>query len=440
MKEIRVKTLKERFISGSFCSLLFKLAGAFLGLVVYGLLARMLSVDEFGMFLLVVSITTFIATVVQAGMSKTALKLIAEALAKKNHERASHVLRYTLRFILVFGAFTISLWSAGANDLVSLRMFQSPKMAELGWLTACWFVLFAVLRYFSESFCVIQDFLRSNFFSGTATSMFSVSIFGIYYLNHWELNLHMAVMVTLLSTLLAVIVAGVMLNRRIPLKGKTRLVHGAEIWPIAWPVLFANLTVFVGNQADLWILGIFVPKEELALYGAALRTILLITLAPMIINSVVQPMIVELYSQGEKRRLERLLRTTAAATFVPSVCLLIAVIFAGDYLLGFVFGQEFTGGALVLTILCSGRTVAVFSGSCGQCLMLGGYQRAMMITSLIFVLMSVTFALITVNQYGIIGVATSFAVGTVLQNLTQAMLVRYKMGVSTFASFSLIKD
>lgn len=439
MKGINAAPLKKRLLSGSIWSLLFKVLGAVLGLSVYALLARMLTTEDLGIYFLVVSVITFIATIIQAGMSKAALRLIAESLAVANHERAAHALRASLRFIILVGLSVMLLWTLGVNDLVFVDMFHSSQMAGLSWLTACWFVLFAVLRYFSEAFRGLQDFFRSNLFSGTATSAISVSLLAIYYLGHCQFDLYTAVLMTLIATFLAAMVAGVMLHRRFILIGKSRLVSTSELWPIAWPILITNLFVFVSNQADLWILGMLVSKEEVAIYGAVLRTVLLITIAPLIINSVVQPMIVELYSKGEKQRLQRLLSTTATVAFVPSVLLLIVVVLAGDELLALVFGQQYSGGALVLAILCAGRTVAVFSGSCGQCLMLGGHQKAMMSTSIMFVLMSIMLALLTVEQYGSVGVATAFAVGTVLQNLTQAILVKKRMGVSTFASLAALR-
>ena len=434
MKGINAVSLKKRLLSGSIWSLLFKVLGAVLGLSVYALLARMLTTEDFGIYFLVVSVITFMATIVQAGMSKTALRLIAESLSLANHERATHALRTSLRFIILVGLSVMLLWMIGVNDWVSVGMFHSSQMASLGWLTACWFVLLAVLRYFSEVFRGLQDFFRSSLFSGTATSAISVSLFGIYYLGHRQFDLFTAVQMTLIAVFLAAMVAGVMLHRRFALIGEARLVPVSELWPIAWPILITNLFVFVSNQADLWILGMLVSKDEVAIYGAVLRTVLLITLAPLIINSVIQPMIVELYSKGEKQKLERLLGTTAIVTFVPSIILLVAVIFEGDQFLALVFGQQYADGALVLAILCAGRTVSVFTGSCGQCLMLAGHQKVLMNTTILFASFSIISALMTVKEFGSPAVATCFATGMTLQNITHALLVRKRMGISTFAN------
>ncbi|WP_157819256.1 oligosaccharide flippase family protein [Mariprofundus aestuarium] len=432
--------LKKRFVSGAIWSVALKGAGAVLGLSVYALLARLLTVEDFGTYLLIISLITFMAIVVQAGMGKVALKLVAESLAHANPERAGHVFRATFSSIILVAMCTAVLWGLVLNDFVSLKAFHSDQMASLGWWSASWFVLLGFIQYFSDVFRGEQSFFRASLFQGTATSIITVTIFGCYYFLGKQIDLYIAVQTTLFATLIIAIIASGLLHRRFSLIGSIDLVPQSKLWPVAWPIFIASVSVFVSNQADLWILGMLASKDEVALYGAALRTVLLITIAPLIVNSVIQPMIVELYTKGEKQSLQRLLGATATATLVPSILLLIAVILAGDEMLAFVFGEQYAGGALIFTILCAGRTIAVFSGSCGQCLMLGGHQKALMLTSILFVTMSIVVALLLVEKYGSLGVAIAFSAGTALQNLTQAILVKQRMGVSTFASTAYLRE
>jgi O-antigen/teichoic acid export membrane protein len=427
--------IRKRLLSGSAWALFFKMASALFGLAVYALLARLLTQSDFGVYLLTLSVVTFVSILVQTGMSKSAVRLVAESLAVEDTERAVHSVRTTLRVVFLAGIAVGGLWLLFASDLVAIDVMDSPEMAQLGWLTAGWFILFALQKHFAEIFRGSHDIRLASLFEGPMTSFLLVLFFGISLLMRDSITLAMALQLVVLAMLVGTLVAAFLVHRRYTLFGRSARMPTADLWPIAWPILLTNLLVFVANQADLWIMGIFMPKEEVAVYGAALRTVMLIAIPLQIVNSVVQPMIVELYRKGELPRLERMLGVTAAISALPAVLVLLLIVFGGDRLLGLVFGEAYVEGATVLIILCLGRTVSVLAGSCGQCMMMGGLQRLMLVTTLINGAVSIVAALLLVEPYGSIGVASAFAVGTTLQNLWQALLVRKHMGLSTFARF-----
>jgi len=416
-------------------TLLFKLVSAILGLAASGLLARLLSKDDLGVYFLIVSIVTFMSVVVQMGLSKSALRFTAQSLAAGAPDRGNYVIRLTSMLVFLAGILLSAAWLIGLNNLVSIRLFNSIEMGKLGWLTAIWFIAFALRKHFAEIFRGAHDIRLASLFDGAASSaLFFLILLFFFLVRKNSLNLSTAVVATLTATLLSSFAAAYLLNRKFPLFGRLDKMHSSEIWPVAWPIFLANLAVYISNHADLWILGSFVDKEGVALYGAALRTVLLISFPMLIINSVIQPMIVELYTKGDSKRLEKMLGASAFISSVPSIILLLAIVVGGKKLLAIVFGPTYADASLILTILCAGRAFSVVAGSCGQCLMLGGYQKMMMNSTVLFGVFSIVLSLLTVERYGPVAVALSFAAGTVFQNLIQALQVKRYMGVSTFAN------
>ncbi|NIR58784.1 MAG: flippase, partial [Gammaproteobacteria bacterium] len=59
----------------------------------------------------------------------------------------------------------------------------------------------------------------------------------------------------------------------------------------------------------------------------------------------VPPYIAELYARGEKRRLERILRQTAALAGIPAIVVLVAFIFFGGPILGTFYPDSYAAGA-----------------------------------------------------------------------------------------------
>jgi O-antigen/teichoic acid export membrane protein len=123
-----------------------------------------------------------------------------------------------------------------------------------------------------------------------------------------------------------------------------------------------NMTLFVGLQTDFWIVGAFRPQEEVAIYGAAVKLVLMVALPLQIVSAVVPPLITELYVQGRRRELERALRATATLAGIPA-CLVLAVFMTlGGPILGTVYGGYYREGWLVLAVLSAGQLVNVGLG------------------------------------------------------------------------------
>ena len=72
-------------------------------------------------------------------------------------------------------------------------------------------------------------------------------------------------------------------------------------------------------QADLWILGIYLPKDSVAIYGAASRLCVLVGMPMLIINAFVPPMIAELNARRQELEMESVLRFTATLASVPAL-------------------------------------------------------------------------------------------------------------------------
>jgi O-antigen/teichoic acid export membrane protein len=69
---------------------------------------------------------------------------------------------------------------------------------------------------------------------------------------------------------------------------------------VAGPLLVTQLTVAALAQSDIWLLGAFRPQDEVAVYGAAARVVLLVAMPLQMTNVVVEPLIAEMYAQGRK--------------------------------------------------------------------------------------------------------------------------------------------
>jgi O-antigen/teichoic acid export membrane protein len=249
-----------------------------------------------------------------------------------------------------------------------------------------------------------------------------------------EASLATVILIAAGSSCTSLLLASWALRRKVkslPPQNTEPTVRLGEVLQVAWPLLTTNLVLFALAQAGLWIVGAFRPEEEVAIYGAAARTVLLVAVPLVIAEAVVPPLIAEMYAQGRKRELERTLRIVATLTGVPAFLLLIGLALMGGPVLGLIFGSYYVGGAAVLTLLCIGQLSGVWVGCCGHTLMMTGHQGTMMVITIASGTITIITGLWAVGHYGVLGVATTMAAGSVIQSVFMLLATRYKTGIWT---------
>ena len=177
--------------------------------------------------------------------------------------------------------------------------------------------------------------------------------------------------------------------------------------------------------------------EEVAIYGAAARTVALIAVPLLIMNSIISPIIAEMYALERPKELEKLLRRIATIAGLPAMVTLAMFVLYGDFMLKLLFGGYYQAGYIVLVILSIGQLANVWAGSCGAVLMYTGNQLSMMYITIGCGLITLAGALFLVIPYAAIGVAIAAATGIILQNLIMLIMVKKKIGVWTHVSFSI---
>jgi O-antigen/teichoic acid export membrane protein len=90
----------------------------------------------------------------------------------------------------------------------------------------------------------------------------------------------------------------------------------------------------------------------------------------------------------------------------------------------------------VLAILSFARLFAVYTGSSGTALLMTGYQRTMMVITLIAGCSAVAMELGLGWRYGMVGVACGSAAGQFLQNTLQLFMTKRKLGIWTHAELN----
>ena len=414
---------------------------ALAGLALNVLLARLLSPQDLGIFFLVFSVVSFFAVLGSLGLNTAIVRFLAENLGLNRPEGA----RATAKKILLAGtlgssAVGVAYFLFGVPVLATA--FGAPALEAVAGLTAGWILVLTLQNLFAEAFRGLHDIRLAAIFGRSAAgfgSLASAVLLVLVLAMLWALDrrvdLRTVILVAVLTGVAAAALAGWLFRgklRALPNGGSLRDAPAlGGVLRLAGPLLVADLTLFVLLQADLWILGVFLPQDEVALYGAAARLVTFVLMPLLIVNAVLPPVIAEKYAQGKTRELQQTLRVTATLAGIPAAFVLFGFVFFGEQILTVVFGGYYGGGAAILTALSLGQLVSVLTGSCGVTLAMTGHQTLMMATTVASGVLTVAAGLLAVGPFGSTGVAVASAAGLGLQNVLLWLGARYATGMRT---------
>lgn len=435
------RSIKEKLMKGGAWAFAGKVITALTGLAVNALLARLLTPEELGAYFLTFSLVTLAVITAHLGLTQAIVRFVAESMGTERPGRARLAVRWVVRLVFIGALLMACTLAFGGGSWVANNFFHSEMMSQVMGLAAVWVVLLSLQQLMAEIFRGFHDIRLATIFGGLVIGLLAMLMFlGLWLLQGFS-DLQQVILVTLVAALSSVILSSLLLWKKLcdlPLTLGDEI-RVSEILRISGPLWVTNLTLFVLVQIDLWIMGIYRSPEEVAIYGAASRTVALVTMPLLIVNAVVPPLIAEMYAQGKIKELETALRAVATLTGIPSLIVLGGFVFFGDSILTLFFGEYYQTGAIVLTILSVGQLANVWAGSCGLTLMLTGHQSIMMLITVFCGLFTAVLAWFLVSQYGGWGVAVAASSGMTIQNLLMLLFVKKKVGVWTHVNLSLVR-
>lgn len=425
-------SLKQRVIQGGFWVILGKLLTAGSTMAIHALLTRMLDPEVYGDYVSTLRIVTLCALVAQFGLPTAAVRIVAESLGTERSARARRAVSMCYRYVL-FGIAGVALFLLlGGGKTLALRVFDSPLLATMMGGISAWATLMAFQVLTSETFRGFKDLRLASLFGGVITGVVTLALLLLVWLRGGT-SLSAVVWITVLGCFVSLVGAVRYLLpkvRALPAGGELR---AGELFSISIPLWINGLLTFGLLQSDILVLKAFRPAEEVALYGPPTNLVNLVSQPLILINLVVPPFIAELYFRGERERLQRLVRTAAFVAGFPAFVVLLVFVFFGSPILGTIYGEYYSAGAVVLALLSLGKLANVWTGSCGITLTMTGHQKPMMFITIAATIATLGTSIALAPRYGPVAVAAVVGAGTVVHNVGFWLAARYYSGIWTHA-------
>lgn len=436
-KKQRMQSVRTWLLAGSAWALFGQAAVVFFMIVIIGFLTRLLTPSEMGVYFLTLSFVSFAAIGAQLGLNDAVVRFVAETMVSSHPERTRAVIRNALLAAtcgvgLVSGATLIFF-----PTLVATSLFRSPLMAGVTGLAALWVVAMAFQALLAAIFRGFRAIKLATAFDRVVSTVLSALFLTVLWMTTDTATLKDVLLVLIIASAISSSWAAVLLTRRLRRLEKGGTFPVATILRVSLPLLVYALMIMLLTEGYIWILGIFQPQDQVALYGAASRLAQLVSLPLVILNAVIPPLIAEMYANKRRGELQRILQAAATLASIPAAGAFVLLAVGGREILEIVFGIFYSQGYWILIILSCGHIFNVLAGSCGQALMMTGHHNAIMAISLLVGLSGMVGALLVVRPFGATGVATVSALVFVIQNVTMLVVVRRRAGLSTHATWNL---
>lgn len=399
------------------------------GALMFGLnivVARRLGVDGAGLFFLALTVVTFASVLGRLGLDSAVVRFVASAQVSGRWSRVRGIAR---RAVLL--AFLASLALAAAvalsADWAARVLFDEPDLTgPLLWM-ALGIVPLALTRLGAQ---LLKGLKRIFFSQITLAVVPAASIPAVLVLGGSYGTQGAAAGYAGAAALAALLGLGLW---RVALTGHPGAADTGDLSPLmqaARPLFVLDVLNLILSWSAPFLIGVWRPASEVALYNVAHRTAFLTTLMLTAVNSIAAPKFAELYHRKDLDSLGSTARNSARMMALLALPVLLVFVAFPGFVMG-LFGPGFEVGAGVLVILAVGQFVNVSTGSVGFVLIMTGRERTARTNAAVAAGVSIALQVVLIPRFGAYGAAVATAVSVAMLNLTAAYLVYRSLGIWT---------
>ncbi|MCU7932386.1 MAG: oligosaccharide flippase family protein [Candidatus Thiodiazotropha sp. (ex Codakia rugifera)] len=425
----------RRIVGNTAIVLTIKVVGVFSVLLTNATLARMLTQEEFGVYFLCVSVVMFFVILARFGQRQAIVRLVSEAIATGSDYKIISITISAMKISLL-GSLLILLLGLFRIDVYLANILQTNVIVELSLLLFIWVFLLALETPSVEVLRGIDKIGYASIFDGVLSQILLAFCLILLVMSNISISLRQAVEISVIVVSISIVVAALVLYFNLKDYTYKKNSYVLNLLSISMPLLLVNLTVYILNNSGIWLSGIFLNQQSVALYGAAWKFVSVLLFPLMIANLAIQPIVVHLNTTKKIKTLEKVLRGTATLLAIPALLASVILITFREELLILLYGDDYIDSAQVFLILTIGQLVNVLTGQSSIVLGLCGHQNALMYVSIISGIIGIALSSILVNSYGIIGIAIGVSIGLALSNIISLYLVHRYIGIKIYASIN----
>lgn len=383
--------------------------------VIAFLLARLLGAEQYGVYILALSVATLTSGISKFGMDSTLVRYIAI----KRSENDEKGLWGTIQ-IAILSSTLLSLMCALALNLfassIAINIFHEPQLTPLLKLFSIivpFLTLSDVLVGASRGFKKMEYSVIAENFIMMFVRMILIGIIALIKITPFKAAIAFGI-----SDLASSVALIFFINKEFRLKRPLRTAHYdlRGILRFSVPFWISGLLTKFRKYISIFFLGFLFTVEGVGVFSLIGRISLIGRMTFIAIETSIKPIIAELYNKGDIKQIGQLYQITSRWALTINIPIFLVMILFPKTLLS-IFGYAFVEGAIALTILAYSDILDISTGICGTIIDMTGYTKLKMFNSIVRVIILVSSNLILIPRWGLVGAAIASLLGISVLNI-----------------------
>jgi len=409
-------------------SFVVKALGAVFALGAQILLARLLGVSEFGVYVYALTWMNVLGQLSRMGLDSSLVKLVA---AYRSEERWSE-LRGFLSFATAAGIGASLLASLLLLVLAQPAVGLVPEEARpVARIAALALPLFALTGLFQAVLRGLKLVGRMGVPLQLVRPATLALVALAWFLAKGGLGARQAFLANLAATAVALALALRWALGAVPVStwSAAPRFRVSEWLRLSLPLLLvAGMHLLLG-QLDILMLANLRGTEAAGPYAAAARLANLVVFAMAAVNTIAAPMISEVHARGDTAGLQRIVTHASRSSFYASLAIATGLTLAGPWILR-IYGEGFAVALAPLLVLTWTQVFATVVGCVGILMTMTGHQGQAAWILLLTVALNVAMNALLIPRHGAVGAAWATTASVVLWRLSMLLYVRSRIGVN----------
>ncbi|RLG14989.1 MAG: hypothetical protein DRN66_00505 [Candidatus Nanohalarchaeota archaeon] len=208
--------------------------------------------------------------------------------------------------------------------------------------------------------------------------------------------------------------------------------HYLELITYSIPLMLTGFVAVFLTYTDTMMIGYFRGLAETGIYNAALPTAQLLSIAACF-TTLFYPLFIENYSKKKFAEMEKIFSTTVKWIFLFALPIVFVLVFFPDAILNFLWGKDYTRGAMALSILAIGYFVSTVAGLSASGLTAIKKQNILLAITTAGTILNVILNYLLIPVFGITGAAAATAVSIIFINGLCLFFIHKYLGIFPFS-------
>lgn len=405
--------LDKQFLSRFLGSGALFMVGIPIGLFTNIVIARTLSVEDFGLYSFLLSTVGLLTIPVAIGLPQ----LLTRETARYTHNS---------RLDLFVGLKRASLlWWGGSSAIVicAVLLLQGQFSEDPRWGYLPYAIALLPLMSIDTMRCGMMEGLGQPFFGKLPIQIIQpVLLMTMIIVGAWafELSLPTILLIQVSAWIFTNIAGKFLLHKHLPtIPADITPSYTFKLWLSALgPFTVINVMGLLLSQVGVFMLGIMSEESSVAAFRIGERGAQMLMLCVTLSDMAIAAQIVKLHQAGDKEGMQKLVTlATRVSTLIAAIGALIFTLL-GEWLVTVTFGEKYVEIAMTpLLIMVYTQLFNVSVGSVGVILNMTGHEKVTMRGQFIAVALMISTSYILIPEYHAVGAAIGNMVGFVVWNI-----------------------